>query len=40
MCMLLFSRSDVSDSLQPHEVQHARLPRPPLFMHVYVYVYI
>ena len=27
---LLFSRSVVSDSLQPHGLQHARLPCPPL----------
>ena len=27
---LLFSRSVVSDSLQPHGLQHARLLRPPL----------
>ena len=26
--MLLFSRSVVSDSLQPHGLQHARLPHP------------
>ena len=26
--MLLFSRSVMSDSLQPHELQHARLPCP------------
>ena len=28
---LLFSRSVVSDSLQPHGLQHARLPCPSLF---------
>ena len=28
--MLLFSRSVVSDSLQPHGLQHARLPYPSL----------
>ena len=26
--LLLFSRSVVSDSLRPHGLQHARLPRP------------
>ena len=31
LCMLLFSRSVVSDSLQPHRLQHARLPCPSLF---------
>ena len=29
--MLLFSRSVVSESLQPHELQRARLPSPSLF---------
>ena len=36
---VLFSCSDVSDSLQPHELQHARLPCPhhlPEFAHTYV----
>ena len=28
--MLLFSRSVMSDSLQPHGLQHARLPCPSL----------
>ena len=31
MHRLLFSHSVVSDSLQPHGLQHARLPCPPLF---------
>ena len=37
---VLFSCSDVSDSLQPHEQQHARLPCPhhlPEFAHTYVH---
>ena len=37
---VLFSCSDVSDSLQPHELQHARLPCPhhlPEFAHTYVH---
>ena len=38
--LLLFSCSDVSNSLQPHELQHARLPYPhylPEFAHTYVH---
>ena len=38
--LLLFSCSDVSNSLQPHELQHARLPCPhylPEFAHTYVH---
>ena len=38
--VLLFSCSDVSDSLQPHELQHARLLCPhrlPKFAHTYVH---
>ena len=33
--LLLFSRSVASDCLQPHGLQHARPPCPPLFPRVY-----
>ena len=29
--LLMFSHSVMSNSLRPHGLQHARLPRPPLF---------
>ena len=34
--LLLFIRSVMSDSLQPHGVQHARHPHPPLSPRVYL----
>ena len=34
LLLLLFCHSVVSDSLQPHELQRARLPCPPLFPRV------
>ena len=39
-CLLLFSRSVVSDSLQPHESQHARPPCPYIYTHIYTHIYI
>jgi len=33
------SRSVVSDSLQPHESQHARPPCPSISIYIYIYIY-
>ena len=33
------SRSVVSDSLQPHESQHARPPCPSIYIYIYIYIH-